>query len=159
MGRFTKWNQQQQEEAEQRKEAFLEAFNEHKWVTLACKKIGISYSCLVNWRQVDKEFNEVYQKLKREKRIELDDQAELALARGILDGEPSLIRFYNQTRNGYRGYKQADVSVEVNKETNVTNIVNNISIETEADLNREIEERMQRISNLRKSAFPEINKK
>ena len=155
---FDEWNALQTEESFERREEFLKELLKSGYITQACRALGMSSSTVYKWKNQDEEFAAKLKEVRKVGRIKTDDYVESKLIEKIKDGDTTAIIFYCKTRMRYRGYSQTDISIQMNKETNVTNVVNNISIETEADLEEELRKTASKIQEYRAAAFPESNK-
>jgi transposase len=90
----------------------------------ACRKVGISASCVYEWEQKDRQFKELTKQVEEAKK----DFYESALVKLVRQGDTNAVVFANRTYNRDRGYND---KVEVNVSGNVTHSVDQLGLSLE----------------------------
>lgn len=90
----------------------------------ACRKVGLTPSCVWLWEQKDRTFKELVKQVEEAKK----DFYESALVRLVRQGETNAVIFANRTYNRDRGYND---KVEVNVTGTVTHEVDQLNLSLE----------------------------
>lgn len=110
---------------EDRQQLYLYALiNSNFTRTEACKKIGISPTCIAGWETKDRQFKELVKQVEEAKK----DFYESALISLVRQGESNAVIFANRTYNRDRGYSD---KVEMNISGNITHSVDELNLSLE----------------------------